>query len=216
MRITYIGHACFKITAKDGSCVITDPYDASVGLSMPRLDANLVTISHGHHDHDCSDMLVGSPRIARGGEPALCTGVSSLGVHSWHDEVQGASRGENWIRIFLSEGLKVVHMGDQGCMPDEAAMEAISDADVMMIPVGGYYTVNAEGAQEIIDRARPRCIIPMHFRTAHGRYNVIADHRPFMAVMGCKEKKPVAALEIAVGSVPHGVVLLQPQADSLC
>ena len=215
MKISYIGHACFKITANDGTRVITDPYDPSVGLDMLPLEAEMITMSHEHHDHNFRDMIAGSPVIARGPELAQVSGVTSRAVRSWHDDVQGEKRGANFIRIFGVDGLKVVHMGDQGCMPDEDVLEAIASADVMMIPVGGFYTVDAQGAKAIIEAAKPRCVIPMHFVTAHGNYSAIADQHAFLEAMGCPDAKPQEEIELFEGSVPQGVAFMKPQADAL-
>ena len=106
-------------------------------------------------------------------------------------------------------------MGDQGCMPAPEALEAIRGADVMMIPAGGTYTVDAAGARAIIEAAKPRCVVPMHFLTAHGAYSVIGDHRAFMELMGAPDAEPVDALTLEPGKVPEGVVLMRPQADAL-
>ena len=119
MKINYIGHACFVLTAKDGTRVITDPYDASVGLAMLPLHADMITMSHEHHDHNCEDMIVGKPVIVHGPELSAVGSVTTRAVRSWHDDAQGEKRGANFIRIFNVDGLKIVHMGDQGCMPDE-------------------------------------------------------------------------------------------------
>lgn len=214
MKIEWIGHACFKLTAQDGTMVITDPYDESVGIDMIPLKADLITMSHEHHDHNETSMIVGNPVIAHGGELASVSGVTARAVNSWHDDAQGAKRGANFVRIFGIDGLKIVHMGDQGCMPGEDVLEAIEGADVMMIPVGGTYTVDAEGAKAIIERARPRCVIPMHVKTKHCPYP-IAKADAFLALMGVQDAHSVGVLEITVGSVAQGVVLMQPQADSL-
>ena len=214
MRIEWIGHACFRLTAQDGTVAITDPYDASVGIEMIPLKADLITMSHEHHDHNETSMIVGNPVIVHGGELASVSGVTARAVNSWHDDAQGEKRGANFIRIFGVDGLKIVHMGDQGCMPDEDVLEAIAGADVMMIPVGGTYTVDAAGAKAIIEAARPRCVIPMHVKTAHCPYP-IAKVGDFLALMGAQDAQLVSALEITEDTVPQGVVLMQPQADKL-
>ena len=215
MKIRYIGHACFEITAKDGTRVVTDPYDPSVGLAMVPLSAELVTMSHEHHDHNCEDMLTGKPQIARGPELAAVGSVTARAVRSWHDDAQGEKRGANFIRIFNTDGLKVVHMGDQGCLPDEDVLEAIADADVMMIPVGGFYTVDAQEAKAIIAAAKPKCVVPMHFITAHGNYSVIADHCAFLAAMGAEDAQPVEAVQFDEDCPPKGVLFMKPEADDL-
>ena len=214
MRIDWIGHACFRLTAQDGTTVITDPYDESVGIDMIELKADLITMSHEHHDHNETSMIVGDPVIARGPQLASVGSVTARAVNSWHDDAQGKLRGFNTVRIFGVDGLKIVHMGDQGCMPSEDVLEAIEDADVMMIPVGGTYTVDAAGAKAIIERAKPRCVIPMHVKTAHCPYP-IAKVDTFLAVMGAQGAEPVSELDITEGAVPQGVVLMKPMTDEL-
>ena len=214
MKLEWIGHACFRLTAEDGTVVITDPYDESVGIEMLPLAADLITMSHEHHDHNETRMLVGRPLIARGTQEAAVGGVMSRAAASWHDDAQGLRRGPNAIRIFAIDGLKVVHMGDQGCMPDEEALAAIADADVMMIPAGGTYTVDAQGAKAILLRAKPKCAIPMHVKTKHCPYP-ITPVAPFLAAMGAQDAQPVREAVFTKESGPRGVLLMQPLADSL-
>lgn len=214
MKLEWIGHACFRMTAQDGTVVITDPYDGSVGIRMLPLRADLITMSHGHHDHCETGMIEGSPVIVRGTEPAQVGSVRVRALSSYHDEALGAKRGENHPRIFEIDGLKVVHMGDQGCMPDAEVLAAISGADVMMLPVGGYYTVDAQGAKAIIGAAAPRCVVPMHVKTAHCGYP-IAPVSDFLRVMGAEGLHSVDAAQLLPGCVPEGVLLLTPQADTL-
>ena len=214
MKLSWVGHSCFRMTAQDGTVVITDPYDDSVGIEMLPLRADLVTMSHEHHDHNCEQMLIGHPVIARGVEEAHVGGVETRAVSSYHDEVRGAKRGENALRIFVIDGLKLVHAGDLSCMPEESVLEAIAGADVLLLPVGGFYTIDASAAKRVIAAARPRCVIPMHFRTARCGYP-IAGVAPFLAAMGAQDAQPVRELELECGRVPAGVVLLQPEADTL-
>ena len=214
MKLEWIGHACFLMTAQDGTAVITDPYDESVGIDMVPLQADLITMSHEHHDHNETSMIVGRPVIAHGCEEAQAGSVTAKAVSSWHDDAQGAKRGSNAIRIFDIDGMKIVHMGDQGCMPDEEAIAAIADADVMMIPVGGTYTVDAQGAKAIIERAKPRCVIPMHVKTKRCPYPIErADN--FLKAMNAQNAAPVDVLEMTKETVPCGVVLMNPMTDEL-
>ena len=215
MKLEYIGHACFRLTAADGTRVITDPYDDSVGIAMLPLEAELVTMSHGHHDHCCEEMLRSAPRIVRGTDSAHAGSVTTHAYASWHDDARGAKRGESCVRVFEADGLRVVHMGDQGCMPAPDVLAAIDHADVMLVPVGGFYTVDARGAKAICEAVHPRCVVPMHFRTEHGAYSVIGDQHAFLALMGAPDAKPVDVLTIEPGKVPEGVVLMRPQADAL-
>lgn len=214
MKLEWIGHACFQMTAMDGTVVITDPYDASVGIDMIPLKADLITMSHEHHDHNETSMIVGEPVIARGPELAAVSSVTSRAIDSYHDDAQGEKRGRNYIRLFDIDGLKVVHMGDQGCMPREDVIEAIADADVMMIPVGGTYTVDAQGAKEIIEAARPKCVVPMHVKTKRCPYP-IAPVTQFLSLMGMEDASAYDMIEITEDHVPQGVLLMKPRADEL-
>ena len=208
MKLEWMGHACFRLTAENGTVIVTDPYDDSVGIRVPKLTAGLVTMSHDHHDHNNLAMISGRPQVVRGTETAQIRGVVTQAVGSYHDDRGGALRGPNNVRIFCIDGLKVVHMGDQGCMPDAAVMQAIADADVMMIPVGGFYTIDAKGAKAIIEQARPKCVIPMHYKTKHCTYP-IAGVEPFLESMGAEDAKPVRELEVTPESVPEGVVMME-------
>ena len=214
MKLEWIGHACFQMTAMDGTVVITAPYDASVGIDMIPLKADLITMSHEHHDHNETSMIVGEPLIARGPELAAVGSVTSRAIDSYHDDAQGEKRGRNYIRLFDIDGLKVVHMGDQGCMPREDVIEAIADADVMMIPVGGTYTVDAQGAKEIIEAARPKCVVPMHVKTKRCPYP-IAPVTQFLSLMGMEDASAYDMIEITEDHVPQGVLLMKPKADEL-
>jgi len=214
MRLEWIGHACFKLTAQDGTTVITDPYDDSVGIDMIPLQADLITMSHEHHDHNETTMIVGRPVILHGTQEAQAGSVTAKAAASYHDDVKGAKRGPNAIRIFEIDGMKVVHMGDQGCMPDAAALAAIEHADVMMIPVGGTYTVDAQEAKAILSCAKPRCVIPMHVQTKRCPYP-IAKVQEFLAVMDAADAKAIDVLDAAKETMPCGVVLMNPMADEL-
>ena len=214
MKLEWIGHACFRMTAQDGTVAITDPYDESVGIDMIPLAADLITMSHEHHDHNETCMIAGKPVIAHGEEETSVGGMTAKAAMSYHDDAQGAKRGPNAIRIFAIDGMKVVHMGDQGCMPSEEALAAIADADVMMIPVGGTYTVDAQGAKAIIDCTKPRCVIPMHVKTKRCPYP-IDKIGVFLKLMNAEGLVPVSALDVTKESIPSGVVLMKPMADEL-
>jgi len=214
MKLEWIGHACFKLTAQDGTTVITDPYDESVGIDMVPLDADLITMSHEHHDHCETSMIVGRPVIVHGTQEAQVGSVAAKAVSSYHDDVQGAKRGPNAIRIFDIDGMKVVHMGDQGCMPDAAALEAIANADVMMIPVGGTYTVDAAEAKAILSCTKPRCVIPMHVKTKRCPYP-IEKVQAFLALMGAEGAEIIDVLDVTKETMPCGVALMNPMADEL-
>ena len=214
MRLEWIGHACFKLTLESGVKVFTDPYDESVGITMIPLKADVITMSHDHHDHNETSRIIGEPVILRGGEPLVLGGLAISALASYHDDAQGEKRGKNFIRVFEAEGLKIVHMGDQGCMPGESILSAIAGADALLIPVGGTYTLDAAQAKAVIARVAPRCVVPMHVKTKHCPYP-IDPVGVFLRKMGCEDAQPVSALEFTKESAPKGVRLMQPMADEL-
>ena len=214
MRLEWIGHACFKLTLESGVKVFTDPYDESVGITMIPLKADVITMSHEHHDHNEESQIIGEPVILHGDMPLELGGLKVAAYASYHDDAQGAKRGANHIRVFEAEGLKVVHMGDQGCMPAKEILDAIAGADVLLIPVGGTYTLDAKEAKEVIARISPKCVVPMHVKTKHCPYP-IDPIGVFLEEMGCAGLEPIAALELSAGNVPSGVMLMKPMADEL-
>ena len=170
MKLQYLGHACFLVEG----CLVIDPYkDGSVpGLKPLRVKAAKVICTHGHADHsgvECVEL--------DGGECEL----EIREVASFHDDVQGALRGPNTIFVITSpSGEKLVHLGDLGHFPDDEQLAAISDADYLLIPVGGYYTIDASIAVKICEAAQPKCIIPMHYRTANSGYPELATVDEFV------------------------------------
>ena len=177
MKIEHSGHACFRL---DDALVI-DPYkDGSVpGLEPLRVSAMKVICSHEHADHSGVECV------------KLVDGVCDFEIRevaSFHDDVQGELRGPNTIFVINnSAGEKLVHLGDLGHFPDDGQLAAISDADYLLIPVGGYYTIDAEMAVKICEAARPKCIIPMHYRTDISGYPELATVDEFLKLTRDKE-----------------------------
>lgn len=153
MRIIWHGHACFEIQSKEG-IIVVDPYkDNSVpGLYMSTIKADLVLTSHGHSDHNAKDKV---ELLNRDKD------IKMTQIHSFHDDKQGSLRGNNIIHVIELEDMKVVHLGDLGCDIDE---EILNDCDVLMIPIGGHYTIDAKMAKNLVDKIKPRIVIPMHYR----------------------------------------------------
>ena len=168
MIITWLGHSCFKIQDKSGSdgiTVITDPFDKSTGLKVPRLEANIITVSHNHHDHNNIGAIKGSPFIVNGAGEYEVSGVFIEGVDAYHDEEQGAERGKNIMYRIDIDDMSVAHLGDLGHSLDAKPLDKFEGTDILRIPVGGNYTIDAKKAVETVSQVEPRIVIPMHYKT---------------------------------------------------
>ena len=167
MHITWLGQSCFKLQDKigpDGVLLVTDPYGDEIGLKMPRLEANIVTVSHGHFDHNNTDAIRGNPFIINTAGEYEIKGVFIEGVESWHDEKNGSERDENIIYRIEMEDISITHLGDLGHVLDTKQLEKLEGTDILLIPVGGKYTINAAKAVEVISQIEPRIVIPMHYK----------------------------------------------------
>lgn len=174
MVLKWHGHSCFSVETGGGTAVY-DPYeDGSVpGCGPVRLTADAVFCSHDHHDHNARDLisLTGREFTARV-EAFPC----------YHDEVRGLKRGKNTAHVLTADGLRVAHLGDLGHMPKGKLLDALLGADALLIPVGGYYTIDPATAKRVIDAVRPRVVIPMHYRLGGMGFPVIAELGDFTAL----------------------------------
>lgn len=161
MKIEYLGHSCFAFEA-NGARFLTDPY-TGVGYEMPPAQADYVTCSHGHFDHAYLDGVRGVREVISATGVYERAGVKITGIPCFHDEVCGAKRGKNIAFLFDREGVRLCHMGDIGEPPSERLLSAVGSPDVLFIPVGGTYTVDAAGALAYIRAIRPRVAVAMHF-----------------------------------------------------
>jgi L-ascorbate metabolism protein UlaG (beta-lactamase superfamily) len=167
MYITWIGHSCFKIQDKltpDGITVVTDPFDKSIGLRAPNFEASIVTVSHDHHDHNNVKSLRGEPYVIDIPGEYDIKGVAIQGVSSKHDDKGGKERGNNIIYRIEMEGITLAHLGDLGHELDDKLMEAVAGVDILMIPVGGKFTLDGKKAAEVVSQIEPRIVIPMHYK----------------------------------------------------
>jgi len=164
MQITWLGHSCFKIQNNE-TTVIIDPYADSIGLKMPRVSADLVLSTHPHFDHANFEAIRGNYfKIDSPGEYEI-KDVFVYGIPSFHDDSGGSSRGENIIYLIELEGIRLAHFGDFGQKElTEDQLKKLEGVDVLLIPVGGIYTIDAKTAVEIIAELEPRIVIPMHYK----------------------------------------------------
>lgn len=207
MKISWLGHACFLIETTRK--ILTDPFDRQLGYPEPKRDVDLVTVSHQHFDHNATRVLPGKPQIIQStGEHSL-SGVKITGVRSFHDKNRGAQRGENIIFIIEAEGIRVCHLGDLGHTLDRGAREEIGKVNVLLVPVGGYYTINAAEAKEVVEQLNPNYVVPMHYKTKYLNLP-IAPVDDFLKFYPGYVKE--TALEVQAGKMPEKmqVVILEP------
>lgn len=159
ITVRWLGHSCFMIS--DSVKIITDPFDKSVGYSVPDVSADIVLVSHEHFDHNNVSAIKGKPEIIRGEKEQTKKGITFKAVKTSH----GDGRGENYIRIWELEGVKFAHFGDLGVDLTDTLYREIGSVDVIFIPVGGYYTIDAKQATKIIDKLSPKVVFPMHYKT---------------------------------------------------
>lgn len=170
MEVKWYGHAAFFIKAEEGIRVITDPYQpgaygGGIAYGPIRDEADVVTVSHDHDDHNWTTGLPGSPQVVKGPGRHHVKGKVFHGIATYHDPSKGSERGENTIFCFEVDGIRVCHLGDLGHLLGQQEVEAIGEVDLLLIPVGGFYTINAEEASQVLEQLRPKKVIPMHFKT---------------------------------------------------
>lgn len=198
MKLTWYGHSCFLLESGEGS-IVFDPYaPLSVpGWELPELRADSVICSHGHRDHSWSAGV--------GLTGGRFTGKIEQ-IASFHDEKRGALRGENTITLVEADSLRAVHMGDIGCALTAEQIAALGRVDVLMIPVGGHYTVDAAGAWEIAKALRAPIIVPMHYRGRGFGYDVIGPVEPFLKLAGNVKVMDGMSYTVALSDAPATVV----------
>jgi L-ascorbate metabolism protein UlaG (beta-lactamase superfamily) len=201
MEITWYGHACFRLSERN-VVVVTDPFGEDLGYTRPRVRADVVTISHDHAGHDNRIGFRGGPRFFDGPGEYEVKGVFITGITTYHDGRSGATRGRNTVFLFEFNGLTVCHLGDLGHVPTQAQVEALSDVDVLLIPVGGLHTIDGSKATEVISLIEPRLVIPMHYKTPKEKARLHTSANFFKA-MGLAPVPPVPELKVTKSSLPQ-------------
>ncbi len=166
MKIQWLGHASFLITLASGKKIITDPFDAKVGYPIPGLHAGIVTVSHQHFDHNAVENVPGRPVIVQEEGLHSLGEIKITGIPSYHDTVKGNQRGKNIIFTIEAEGLRICHLGDLGHVLNPGQVEQIGEVDVLLIPVGGYFTIDAGTAVKVVEQLKPKIAVPMHYKTS--------------------------------------------------
>lgn len=184
MILKYLGHAFFTLSLENGKTIAFDPYGDFYDYPKRSVKADYCLVSHHHHDHDgVTQCLQPDAQVVdTAGTHKLCDGVAVHSVATWHDDKQGALRGPNLIHIVEAEGLRIAHAGDLGHMLQPGHVKAIGRVDVLLVPVGGYYTIDARTALEVCRLLQPACTVPMHYRTQYDPEMPVSELGEFLAL----------------------------------
>ncbi|NIT37329.1 MAG: MBL fold metallo-hydrolase [candidate division Zixibacteria bacterium] len=213
MKFKWYGHASFGITTADGVHICTDPYiagsyDGAIGYGPIRDACDVVLQSHGHDDHAGAGELGGNPVVVRGAGTHKVRGITFVGTHTYHDERQGRERGENTVFTFEADGMKVAFLGDLGHVLSDEQVAAVGPVDVVLIPVGGHYTIDAATATKVAEQLEAKVIFPMHYKTDACGFP-LATVDDFVAGKANVERPGASEVEITVEDLgaPKVVVL---------
>jgi len=212
LDVTWLGHGCFRLRGRSAA-VVTDPYPPSIGLKLSRLDADLVTISHEHENHNYTQAVRDAYEIRGPGEYEVA-GVSVIGVPTFHDAEKGAKHGRNTVYLIEIDDVRVCHLGDLGHKLDDAEAEAISSPDVLLVPVGGNTAINAVQAAEVVRQLEPRFVVPMHYAIPGLKLQLDSLDR-FLKEMAvtASEPQPKLSVQKSSGEYETKVVVLEPKVE---
>jgi L-ascorbate metabolism protein UlaG (beta-lactamase superfamily) len=174
VNVKWLGHASFLVTSEKGVKIITDPYSTGGGIDYGRIEevADIVTVSHKHGDHDNVAAVKGKPEVVSTVGSKRIKGVDFKGIPSYHDEAAGRQRGPNVIFCFTLDEMRICHLGDLGHQLDASQIAEIGEVDILLLPVGGVYTIDAKGATKVCEKLNPKVVIPMHYKTAKCGYPI--------------------------------------------
>jgi L-ascorbate metabolism protein UlaG (beta-lactamase superfamily) len=199
MEIKYIGQSSFFIKTKTAK-IVTDPFNPqTVGFKYPKQEADIITVSHGHNDHNYVEGVKEGGLVIDWPGEFEKNQVRITGYQSFHDKKQGEERGENILFKFESEDLSILHCGDLGHVLDQSMVETIGGVDILLIPVGGFYTINAEEAVKVINEIEPSIVIPMHYKRQEMNQELAANLQPvetFLKEIGSEDTQPIEKLTI--------------------
>ena len=203
MRITWFGHACFGLVSDSGITIITDPFDETVGYKLPDVQADIVTVSHQHFDHNYVKGVSGNPEVVSEAGDYRIKGIPIKGVKSYHDDQGGSKRGINIVYVFEIDGVRVCHLGDLGHVLAREQVEQIGAVDVLLVPVGGTYTIDASAATSVVSSLKPSIAIPMHYKTDRINFPIEGVDE-FLEAMGGGTRVDDHTLEVKKQDVEGG------------
>ena len=215
MEIKWYGQSCFEIISEKATVVI-DPYSEEIGLKLPPLTADIVLVSHQHHDHNNVEAVAGksggAPKVISNPGEYEVLGVYIHGVQSFHDAAGGKDRGVNTIFVIDIDGVRICHLGDLGGDLSNEDLEAIGEVDVLLVPVGGVFTIDAKKALMVANQIEPKIVVPMHYKIPGLNINLVDlenFNEQFDAVEGEAEYLKVAKSDMT--KEEREVVVLKPQ-----
>ena len=215
MKIKWLGHACFLITSEQGVRIITDPYKMGGDIKYTPTDrtADIITVSHDHFDHNEVSWVSGIPEIFKDKSPKDIKSIQFRGVATFHDTSGGGQRGPNTVICFSVDGVRLCHLGDLGHRLDSKQVNDIGEIDVLLIPVGGHFTIDANTATQTCDDLKPKVIIPMHFKTPKLDFP-IAGVDDFLVGKKNVSKPDTGEVEFKAGQLSEvtQIVVLKPAA----
>ncbi|MEX0616894.1 MAG: MBL fold metallo-hydrolase [Candidatus Woykebacteria bacterium] len=202
MDITWLGHASFRIKGKNAA-VVCDPYEEKIGLKFPKSDADIVTVSHEHYDHNAAALVGGEPFVVSGPGEYEIKGVNIVGVSSFHDNKKGTVHGKNTLYNIKIDNVNIAHLGDLGqdALSSEQ-IDALGNVDILMIPCGSVFTIDAATAAKIVASLEPSIIIPMHYFDKEAKVELEKVDK-FLKEMGKEEVEPTVKLSITKEKLPE-------------
>jgi len=200
MDISWLGHSCFRIKGKQVT-VITDPYSLTLGYSLGKPTAHIVTVSHQHPGHSYTQGIGGEPRPVTGPGEYEISGVLIIGINTFHDAEGGIKRGKNTVYLIEVDEIAICHLGDLGHVLTAEQVEEMDNVDVLLLPVGGVSTINAPMAAEVVRQLEPKVVIPMHYKTRALKWELESVDK-FLKEIGVKQVSSQPKLSFSKPSLP--------------
>ena len=209
MKIKWLGHSSFMITSDTGIKIITDPYvtGGSVNYGEIRESADIVTVSHDHFDHNNVVAVRGNPEVVKEVVKLEIKGIAIRGIPSYHDETGGTKRGKNIIFCFEVDGTRVCHLGDLGHLLSDKQIAEIGTVDILIVPVGGYYTIDGRVATQVCNQLQPKVIIPMHWNYKWS-FSEIASVDEFLQGKKDVSRLDTSEVEFKQGKLPASTQII--------
>ncbi|MFH1640100.1 MAG: MBL fold metallo-hydrolase [Chloroflexota bacterium] len=211
MKVTWLGHASFLITSESGTRIITDPYIPGGDLRYGEIkeSADIVTVSHEHGDHNNVAAVQGNPEVVKG--TTETKSIKFKGIPVYHDDAQGKERGKNTIFCFDIDGVNICHLGDLGHVLNDKEVAELGKVDILLMPVGGFYTIDAGAASQVCSQIKPGVIIPMHFKNERCTFP-IAGVEEFLQGKDNVSRLDGSEVEFKAGELPGNtkIMVLKP------